>query len=102
MGMTGFPGGSVYGPADETEAIATIHRALELGVTMLDTADIYGPFENERLVGRAVAGRRAQVTIATKFGFELDATGAMTGQVNGRPEYVRTAIERSLQNLGTD
>ena len=102
MGMTGFPGGSVYGPADEGESIATIHRARELGVTMLDTADIYGPLLNERLVGKAVAGRRADYTIATKFGFEVDAAGTMTNALNGRPEYVRSAVERSLQNLGTD
>ena len=102
MGMSGFPGGTVYGPADETESIATIHRALELGVTMLDTADIYGPLANEQLVGRAIAGRRTQYTIATKFGFELDEAGHGTGGYNGRPEYVRQAIERSLRNLGTD
>ena len=102
MGMSGFPGGTVYGPADETESIATIHRALELGVTMLDTADIYGPSDNERLVGKAIAGQRAKYTIATKFGFELDASGTSTGGYNGRPEYVRQAIERSLRNLGTD
>lgn len=102
MGMTGFPGGTVYGTTDEAESIATIHRALELGVTMLDTADIYGPFDNERLLGKAIAGKREQFTIATKFGFELDETGSMTNRFNGRPDYVRTSIERSLKNLGTD
>ena len=102
MGMTGFPGGTVYGTADETESIATIHRALELGVTLLDTADIYGPFDNEILVGKAITGKRGQFTIATKFGFELDEAGSMTNRFNGRPEYVRTSVERSLKNLGTD
>ena len=104
MGMTGMASGqlSVYGKADETESIATIHRALELGVTLLDTADIYGPLENERLVARATAGKRDQYTIATKFGYEIDDAGKMTNQMNGRPEYVRTAIDRSLKNLRTD
>ncbi len=104
MGMTGMASGqmSVYGAADEAESIATIHRALELGVTLLDTADIYGPLENERLVGKAIAGKRAQVTIATKFGYEIDDAGHMTNGFNGRPAYVRKAIERSLRNLGTD
>ncbi|WP_375435816.1 aldo/keto reductase [uncultured Hymenobacter sp.] len=102
MGMTGFAGGSVYGQADEAESIATIHRALELGVTMLDTADIYGPFDNERLVGRAVAGRREQAIIASKFGFEVDDAGTMSGKINGRPEYVRSSVERSLRHLNTD
>ena len=102
MGMSGFTGGNVYGVADDTESIATIHRALELGVTLLDTADIYGPFANERLVGKAVAGKRDQFTIATKFGFEIGADEAMTGQINGRPAYVRQSVERSLKNLDTD
>lgn len=104
MGMTGMASGamSVYGPTDETESIATIHRAQELGVTLLDTADIYGPLENERLVAKAIAGRRDQYTIATKFGFEIDDAGQMTNGFNGRPAYVRKSIERSLRNLGTD
>jgi len=104
MGMTGMASGqlSVYGAADETESIATIHRALELGVTMLDTADIYGPLENERLVAKAVAGKRDQYILATKFGYEIDDAGHMTNGLNGRPEYVRKSIERSLKNLGTD
>jgi aryl-alcohol dehydrogenase-like predicted oxidoreductase len=73
MGMTGGVNGmSVYGAADEAESLATLSQALELGVTMLDTADLYGPMLNERLVGRAIAGRRNQFTIATKFGFEVD------------------------------
>ncbi len=103
MGMTGgINGMSVYGAADEAESIATIHRALELGVTMLDTADLYGPMHNERLVGKAVAGRRDRFTIATKFGFEVDDAENWTGGYNGRPAYVRKSIERSLRNLGTD
>ena len=103
MGMTaGINGMSVYGEADEVESLATLHRALELGVTMLDTADLYGPMLNERLVGRAIAGKRDQYTIATKFGFEVDDNETWTGKYNGRPEYVRKSIERSLSNLGTD
>ena len=102
MGMSGFTGGTIYGPTDDAESIATIHRAQELGVTMLDTADVYGPFHNEELVGRAVAGRRQQFTIATKFGFEIGADGQWNYQYNGRPDYVRTSIERSLRHLGTD
>ncbi|RPD44504.1 aldo/keto reductase [Hymenobacter sediminis] len=103
MGMTaGVNGMSVYGEADEAESLATIDRALELGVTMLDTADLYGPMLNERLVGRAIAGRRQQFTIATKFGFEVDDQENWTGGYNGQPAYVRKSIERSLRNLGTD
>ena len=102
MGMSGFIGGTIYGPIDDAESIATIHRAQELGVTMLDTADVYGPFHNEQLVGRAVAGRRDKYTIATKFGFEIGDDGQWNFQYNGRPEYVRRSIERSLRHLGTD
>jgi aryl-alcohol dehydrogenase-like predicted oxidoreductase len=94
MGMSEF-----YGTTDETEATATIHRALELGVTLLDTADIYGPFTNERLVGRAIAGRRDEVVLATKFGNVRREDGSWVG-VNGRPEYVRAACEASLERLG--
>jgi aryl-alcohol dehydrogenase-like predicted oxidoreductase len=96
MGMSEF-----YGRSDEGEAVATIHRALELGVTFLDTADMYGPFTNERLVGTAVRDRRDQVVVATKFGNQRDADGARLG-VNGRPEYVRSACDASLQRLGVD
>jgi aryl-alcohol dehydrogenase-like predicted oxidoreductase len=96
MGMSEF-----YGPTDEAESIATIHRALDLGVTFLDTADMYGPFANERLVGKAIKGRRAQVVLATKFGNERRADGSWVG-VNGRPEYVRTACNASLERLGVD
>jgi aryl-alcohol dehydrogenase-like predicted oxidoreductase len=96
MGMSEF-----YGSADEDEAIATIHRALELGVTFLDTADMYGPFTNERLVGRAIAGRRDEVVLATKFGNVRGEDGARLG-VRGDAEYVRQACDASLQRLGVD
>ncbi len=96
MGMSEF-----YGRSDEGEAIATIQRALELGVTFLDTADMYGPFSNERLVGRAIAGRRDEVVLATKFGNERREDGSMLG-INGRPEYVHRACDASLQRLGVD
>jgi aryl-alcohol dehydrogenase-like predicted oxidoreductase len=96
MGMSEF-----YGTADEGEAIATIHRALELGVTLLDTADMYGPFTNERLVGRAIEGRRDEVVVATKFGNERTEDGGFVG-VNGRPEYVHRACDASLERLGVD
>ncbi|MEO3854003.1 aldo/keto reductase [Acrocarpospora sp. B8E8] len=96
MGMSDF-----YGPGDEGESIATIHRALDLGITLLDTADMYGPFTNERLVGKAIAGRRDQVVVATKFGIERLPDGTRVG-VNGRPDYVRGAVEGSLQRLGVD
>jgi aryl-alcohol dehydrogenase-like predicted oxidoreductase len=90
-----------YGPADETEAVATIHRALDLGMTFLDTADMYGPFTNERLVGRAIAGRRDQVVLATKFGNERRADGGFV-RVNGRPDYVHRCCDASLERLGID
>jgi aryl-alcohol dehydrogenase-like predicted oxidoreductase len=96
MGMSEF-----YGRTDEDEAIATIHRALELGVTFLDTADMYGPFTNEKLVGRAIADRREQVVLATKFGNERRGDGSWVG-INGKPEYVRSACEASLSRLGVD
>jgi aryl-alcohol dehydrogenase-like predicted oxidoreductase len=90
-----------YGTADETESLATIQRALDLGVTFLDTADVYGPFTNERLVGRAIRGRRDEVILATKFGNERSPEGTRLG-INGRPDYVRAACEASLQRLGVD
>lgn len=96
MGMSEF-----YGRRDEGEAVATIHRALDLGVTFLDTADMYGPFTNEQLVGRAIAGRRDEVQLATKFGNERLPDGTRLG-INGRPEYVRSACDASLQRLGVD
>ncbi|MGY1606113.1 MULTISPECIES: aldo/keto reductase [unclassified Geodermatophilus] len=96
MGMSEF-----YGTGDQAEAEATIRRALDLGVTFLDTADMYGPFTNERLVGRAVAGRRDEVVLATKFGNERGEDGSFRG-INGRPEYVRRACDASLERLGVD
>jgi aryl-alcohol dehydrogenase-like predicted oxidoreductase len=96
MGMSEF-----YGTGDENEAVATIHRALDLGITLLDTADMYGPFTNELLVGRALEGRRDDVVLATKFGNERREDGSWVG-INGRPEYVRAACDASLQRLGVD
>lgn len=96
MGMSEF-----YGTGDEAESIATIHAALDLGVTFLDTADMYGPFTNEQLVGRAISARRSEVVLATKFGNERAADGTRIG-VNGRPEYVRRACDASLERLGVD
>jgi aryl-alcohol dehydrogenase-like predicted oxidoreductase len=101
MGMSGF-----YGATDETEAVDTIHRALELGINFLDTAQLYGPLTNETLVGRAVQGRRDEYVIATKFNLRMDdaAPGDMStvGKQDGSAEHVRTSIEGSLQRLGTD
>jgi aryl-alcohol dehydrogenase-like predicted oxidoreductase len=96
MGMSEF-----YGTPDEVESIATIHRALELGITFLDTADVYGPFTNEMLVGKAIRGRRDSVVLATKFGNVRGEHGERLG-VNGRPEYVRAACDASLKRLGVD
>ncbi|HEY8547688.1 MAG TPA: aldo/keto reductase [Acidimicrobiales bacterium] len=97
MGMSAF-----YGPADEAEGIATIHRALDLGVTFLDTADMYGVGANETLVGKAIAGRRDEVVLATKFGILLDPARPTWRGVRGDPEYVRQACDASLQRLGVD
>ena len=99
MGMSAF-----YGSADEGEAIATIHRALELGCTFLDTAEMYGPFTNEELVGKAIAGRRDEVQLATKFGIRFAPTddNPTNRVLDGSPENVRRSIEGSLQRLGTD
>ncbi len=89
-----------YGPADEAESIATLHRAIELGCTFLDTAEVYGPYTNETLLGRALAGKRDQVTIATKFGFQI-ADGKITG-TDSSPARIRAAVESSLERLRTD
>jgi aryl-alcohol dehydrogenase-like predicted oxidoreductase len=90
-----------YGTTDEDESITTIHRAVELGITFLDTADMYGPFTNERLVGRAAADRRDEVILATKLGNERREDGSWVG-VNGEPAYVRSACDASLRRLGVD
>jgi len=97
MGMSEF-----YGPGDEGEAIATIHRALDLGVTLLDTADMYGPFTNEELVGRAIRGSREQVVLATKCGIVRDPTNRGIRGVDGSPAYIRDACDASLRRLGVD
>lgn len=98
MGMTDF-----YTPGtDTTEATATLHRALELGVNFLDTADMYGPHTNEQLIGKAIAGKRDQVFLASKFGIVRDPANPVVRGVNGRPEYIRNAIDGTLQSLGVD
>jgi len=96
MGMSEF-----YGPSDDAESTATIHRFLDLGGNLLDTADMYGPFKNEVLVGKAIASRRSEVFLATKFGNERGLDGSFKG-INGRPEYVRAACDASLQRLSVD
>src|SRR5215831_4015133 len=97
MGMSEF-----YGPGDEAESIATIHRALDLGVNLLDTADVYGPYTNEELVGRAIRDRRQGVFVATKFGIVRRADNPTYRAVSGRPDYVRQSCEGSLKRLGVD
>ena len=96
MGMSEF-----YGTADEKESVATIHQALDAGVSLLDTADMYGPFKNEELVGKAIRGRRDTVVLATKFGIVRAGDASFRG-INGRPDYVKTACEASLRRLGVD
>lgn len=102
MGMTGFEEGHMYGPADEQEAIATIHRSLELGGNFLDTADLYGPLKNEQLIAKAIGNNRNQYILATKFGWEINDEDKVTWAINGKKAYVKKALERSLKNLNTD
>jgi aryl-alcohol dehydrogenase-like predicted oxidoreductase len=97
MGMSEF-----YGAGDEAESIATIHRALDLGLDFLDTADVYGPHLNEELVGRAIKGKRDSVVLATKFGIVRDPANKMLRGINGKPDYVRAACDASLKRLGVD
>lgn len=91
-----------YGHRDDQESAETIRRALDLGVSFLDTADVYGPGTNEHLVGAAIGGRRDEVVLATKFGNEISDNGQLTGRVNGQPDYVRSSIDASLRRLGVD
>jgi aryl-alcohol dehydrogenase-like predicted oxidoreductase len=97
MGMSDF-----YGPTDDTESLRTLHRALDLGITFFDTADMYGPFKNEELLGQAFKGKWQDIILATKFGIERDPNDPTKRGINGRPEYVRAACEASLKRLGTD
>src|SRR3977135_3350817 len=97
MGMSEF-----YGPGDDAESVATIHQALDLGITLLDTADVYGPYTNEQLVGEAIADRRDEVVLATKFGIVRDPENPAARGVNGRPEYVLRSCDASLRRLRVD
>lgn len=102
MGMTGFEEAHMYGPADEQEAIATIHHSLELGGNFLDTADLYGPLKNEQLIAKAIGNNRSQYILASKFGWEINDEDKVTWAINGKKTYVKKALERSLKNLNTD
>ncbi|MDF2193284.1 aldo/keto reductase [Paraflavitalea sp. CAU 1676] len=102
MGMTGMAQFDIYGKANEADSIATIHRSLELGCNFLDTADLYGPLVNEQLIAKAIKGKRSAYILATKFGYEIDDSGALTWQLKADKNYVKKATERSLRNLGTD
>src|ERR1051325_3755376 len=97
MGMT-----FAYGPVDGQEALRTADRALELGVTLLDTADFYGPHTNEEFVGKVIAGRRDDIVVSSKVGNEVAPDGSITGRLNGRPEYIRSCVDGTLRRLGTD
>ncbi|HEX7880957.1 MAG TPA: aldo/keto reductase [Candidatus Eisenbacteria bacterium] len=97
MAMSAF-----YGSHDDDESLKVIDRALELGIDFLDTADVYGPWTNEELLGRALRGRRERVILATKFGNEINGAGQMVGRINGRPDYIRQAVDGSLKRLGTE
>ncbi|HEY4201042.1 MAG TPA: aldo/keto reductase [Devosiaceae bacterium] len=97
MGMSAF-----YGPSDEQESLSTLAHAIDVGITLFDTAEVYGPFKNEQLLAKAFAGKRDKVLIATKVGFEVTDEGERLASVNGRPDYIRKAIDRSLRHLKTD
>src|SRR5579862_6828939 len=99
LGCMGMSWG--YGQRDEAESVATIHEAIDLGITIFDTAEVYGPYENEKLVGKALAGRRDRVVIATKFGFKIGEDRKTAG-TDSRPEHVKEVIDASLARLGTD
>jgi len=102
MGMGCMPISEYFGPQDQDEGIRTIQQAIDIGLNFLDTSDMYGPYTNEELVGRAIRGRRAQVVLATKFGIVRDVNNRMIRGISGRPDYVRQACDASLRRLGTD